>query len=78
MKEIHAGPCGRLHQGKACLRKARVMRECITCERQGKKFITKACRHHSLEAEAEIRRHALTAHPVNLVRFVVAKLKGEA
>lgn len=63
---------------EGCHRKAKVAHECLTCEKLDKPIHTvKACRIHQARAMQAIRRHALVAHPVNLVRAIVATLKGE-
>ena len=73
------GPC----QHAECLRKARATFTCRTCEdlhaAGRRETITEIafCHPHQPWAAEKIRRHALTKHPVNLVRAFVAGLKGE-
>ncbi len=44
---------------------------------RSKLFTIQACVVHSDEGLKKVRRHALTAHPANLLRVVAAGLKGE-
>lgn len=69
------GPCF----VEGCRRRARVQHECLTCEAKNPDEIhtVKACRKHGARAMQAIRRHALVAHPVNLLRATAAALKGE-
>jgi hypothetical protein len=62
-----------------CNRKAQVKHECLTCLKlkAGTVFVVCGCRWHKAEALTIIKRHALTAHPVNMLRAGVAALKGE-
>ncbi len=66
-----------------CQRRAQAKHECITCEKLIKAgkveaiFAVHACGHHQGEALAIMKKHVLTAHPVNILRGVVAQLKGE-
>jgi hypothetical protein len=66
-----------------CRRRAKVKYECRTCEAlvaAGKAeavFIVNVCRPHSARGKLKIRRHALIAHPVNILRAGIAALKGE-
>jgi hydroxylamine reductase (hybrid-cluster protein) len=70
--------CG--HEG--CKRRAKAKHECLTCEKlveagkQDTVFFAAGCGHHAQEAIERIKKHALTAHPVNILRGVVAQLKG--
>jgi hypothetical protein len=50
---------------------------CKTCEAIGKTFSVQTCPWHREDAAAKIKKHALTAHPVNLLRAVVAGLNGD-
>ena len=67
-----------------CSRRAQVKHECVTCIKlkEAKKvetvFVVCGCRWHKPEALTIMKRHALTAHPVNLLRAGVAALKGES
>lgn len=71
--------CG--HPG--CRRRAKAKHECLTCEKlvaAGKSetvFFAAGCGEHANETIQRIKRHALTAHPVNILRAVGAQLKGE-
>lgn len=66
-----------------CKRRAKAKHECITCDwlkKDGKTdaiFTVHACGHHQEEGMAKIRKHALVAHPINLIRAAIAALKGE-
>jgi hypothetical protein len=40
-------------------------------------FVIQCCRVHYDEGLKRVKRHALTAHPVNLLRVMAAGLKGE-
>ena len=71
---------GRCH---FCSFAAKVERHCVTCEKITAKhpthvpFSCKACRKHGEQALIAVKRHALTAHPSNLLRATVAALRGE-
>jgi hypothetical protein len=55
-----------------------VLHECLTCEGLGREvFARQACDLHDAEALAEVKRHALVAHPINILRVLVAGLRGE-
>lgn len=66
-----------------CRKRAKVVHECLTCvalKEAGKRdevFETAGCAQHAEAALQEIKRHALLAHPVNLLRAGIAALKGE-
>lgn len=66
-----------------CNRRAKAKHECITCEylldagKVESVHTVYACGHHQAEGLAAMKRHALTAHPINIVRAAVAALKGE-
>lgn len=66
-----------------CRKRAKVIHECRTCialKEAGKRdevFETTGCAQHAEEALQEIKKHALLAHPSNLLRASVAALKGE-
>lgn len=62
-----------------CKRRAKARHECIVCMKTSpdKVFAVCACGHHQEEILATIKKHTLTAHPVNIVRAVIAQLKGE-
>lgn len=66
-----------------CRRSAKAKHECLTCEKlveAGKAeevFALCACGHHQADILAKMKKHILTAHPVNILRGVVAQLKGE-
>jgi hypothetical protein len=85
MVRPHKGPCFK----KGCKQNGGTIHHCVTCEKirdaQGSDPITKVhevftvqcCAVHFDEGLKKIRRHAVTAHPVNLLRVVAAGLKGE-
>lgn len=59
--------------------------ECLTCEKlyfAGKRtkdeiFVIQACSKHRFQALADVKKHAVVKHPVNLLRVMGAALKGE-
>lgn len=58
-----------------CKAKARIQHDCLTCNSET--FRACKCEEHRIWAAEKIRRHALTAHPVNILRAMVAALRGE-
>jgi hypothetical protein len=63
---------------KDCEAGAKVKLECLTCEKAGKTVKTvRGCDSHSLWAQSKLRKHALAAHPVNLMGAVVGQLVGK-
>jgi len=66
-----------------CKRRAKSRRECLTCEKlveAGKAesvFTLHACGYHQGNILERIKKHTLTAHPVNILRAMGAALKGE-
>ena len=68
---------------RSCRRRAKVKHECKTCiklQEAGKVetvFTICACSFHAEKALQDMKKHALVAHPVNLLRAGVAALKGE-
>lgn len=66
-----------------CASTARVKHECRTCEKirerkpEHETFAVQACRQHAEQAYADIKKHALTKHPTNLLGAIAAQLKGE-
>jgi hypothetical protein len=80
MKRIKIkGPCNI----DGCRRKAKIKFDCLTCEalvEAGKTktaFAVRVCKPHGARGQQRIRRHALVAHPVNILRAGLAALKGE-
>ena len=83
--KAHRGPCFK----KGCQLNGGILHECLTCENLAKAaemagedhgivvFKIQCCTRHSDEGLKKVRRHALTAHPANLLRVVAAGLKGE-
>ena len=78
----HRGPCF----VEGCEERGGQMFHCVTCEELAAKgkileadvFRVQYCVNHAAEAEARIKRHALIAHPYNILRVAVAALKGES
>ena len=76
----HRGPCF----DDSCEERGGEIFHCITCEDlrdAGKKkpdevFSIQCCVFHRDAAVDKIKRHALIAHPVNILRATVAGLKG--
>ena len=64
---------------EGCERHAVQNHECLTCEAKQKEevFSLKTCPYHHEQIRARMKKHALTAHPVNILRAVVAGLKGQ-
>lgn len=81
LAEPHKGPCF----AKKCKQNGGTIHHCITCEelvRAGKlaaedAFKVQCCAVHVHEGLKKVRRHAVTAHPANLLRVVAAGLRGE-
>ena len=73
MAEPHRGPCFK----KGCKQNGGTIHACITCEKLHEIFAVQCCAVHYDEGLKKVRRHAVTAHPVNLLRVVAAGLKGE-
>lgn len=66
------GRCG------ACWRRAVVRYDCRTCaDTSHLPHSVAACRQHASAALSRMKRHALTRHPVNIVRAAAAALAGE-
>jgi hypothetical protein len=65
-----------------CHRRAKATHHCRTCEslrdagKRDEVFHIQFCRAHAPEAQSAIRRHALGAHPVNILRAAGAVLRG--
>lgn len=78
----HRGSC---NVTKTCKQRGGEMFHCRTCEElrdAGKKtddevYRVQFCVGHRDKGIAKIKRHALLAHPVNILRVTVAGLKGE-
>jgi hypothetical protein len=53
---------------------------CITCEKKDEDppFSLQACGPHSNAVLMMVRKHALSAHPVNILRATAAVIKGDA
>lgn len=63
---------------EGCERKALQKHECRGCEAKGKDVFTlKTCQYHHEEIKGMMKKHAYTKHPVNLLRAVVAGLRGQ-
>lgn len=62
---------------KDCKLKGVSKKECIACEKRGKAHVIHHCVVHAGEAMTAIKRHVLLKHPVNMLRVVVAGLRGE-
>ena len=61
-----------------CTINAKVKQECLTCERQGKKaHVVRACDSHAAWCVTKMKRHALVAHPINMISAVVGQLAGK-
>lgn len=74
----HQGPCFR----KGCKLNGGAIHTCITCEKikeaqPHEVFQIQCCRVHYYDGLKKVRRHAVTAHPANLLRVVAAGLRGE-
>jgi hypothetical protein len=68
------GKCGVVD----CKRKARAKHACVTCEKLGKpEFAVKCCSEHFFPGLELLKKHALTAHPSNILGAMGAALKGE-
>lgn len=50
---------------------------CVTCEKLGKDTSWAACPAHWDQGVADMKKHALVGHPVNILRAVGAGLRGE-
>lgn len=82
--KTHRGPCFK----KGCALNGGILHECLTCEKLSETsqvahgepievFKVQACTVHSDEGLKRVRRHAVTAHPANLLGVIAAGLKGE-
>lgn len=62
-----------------CRRRAKAKHECVTCEKLAseERFFLFSCAYHHEPVKARVKRHALVAHPVNILRATGAALKGE-
>lgn len=77
----HRGPC----YAQDCKRNGGIIHHCITCETLAEAgkieetaiYRVQTCDHHAFKALQKIRKHALLAHPVNILRATVAGLKGD-
>lgn len=76
----HQGPCFK----KGCKQNGGTIHTCITCEKLasstsqgGEVFQVQCCTVHYHDGLKKVRRHAITAHPANLLRVVAAGLRGE-
>jgi hypothetical protein len=79
----HHGACFK----EGCQENGGTIHTCLTCEKLAGAggeavlgtpiFIVQCCTTHYDEGLKRIKRHALTAHPVNLLRVMAAGLKGE-
>lgn len=75
------GPCE--HEG--CTKKARGEHVCLTCEKlheagkleEPEIHRKRYCASHREAMLTKVRKHAVTAHPANLLRVIAAGLKGE-
>lgn len=74
------GPC----DVEGCRQRGGELFECQTCldlaaagKLTGEVFKRKPCVDHRDKALEQVRRHAVTAHPVNLLRVAAAALRGE-
>ena len=78
----HRGKCTAT---KRCEERGGEMFHCVTCENlrdagkleDDKVFRIQTCVPHRDHAVVRMKRHALVAHPVNILRVTVAALKGE-
>ena len=67
-----------------CKARAKVKNVCITCEylvaahKREDVHIVYGCSRHAHDALEGAKKHALTAHPSNLVKAAIAALGGEA
>lgn len=83
------GPCFKVFKKEEgaesrCGNRGVIVHHCRICEDlaaagklKGEPYKIQTCVHHHDEAVQEIKKHALVAHPVNLLRAGVAALKGE-
>lgn len=87
-KRIAKSPCDFKHVAddgteRHCPSKAVVEYVCIACEHLAQNkpnreiHASYGCKNHSEWALARMKKHALTKHPVNLLRAVAAGLAGE-
>ena len=74
-QEIAKHPCS----FEGCKAKAKSKFECIACEHLKRKepHISYGCSKHAEWAMEQMKKHALTKHPVNLLRAIAAGLAGE-
>lgn len=80
-KGSEKGPC--FFPG--CTTNGGTIHHCVTCEKLAEVrsippsvvVRIQTCRKHNALAVKKIRKHALVAHPMNMLRVVVAGLKGE-
>lgn len=78
--EPHRGDCF----DSECKERGGEKFHCITCEslrdagkkKAGDVFVIQTCVIHRDKAIEKIKKHALVAHPVNILRATVAGLKG--
>lgn len=76
----HRGDC----YAKGCEERGGEMLHCATCDAlvaAGKRlepaFTIQACIYHRFDALAKMKTHTMVGHPANIVRAVMAGLKGE-
>ena len=64
---------------EGCTTGAAIRHECLACEAKKKDdpFAIYGCQKHAQAVTERARKHALTKHPVNLMRGVVRQLAGE-
>lgn len=62
-----------------CKRRSDVTHECITCEKLGKEpiFTVHGCIHHKAAVLVIIKRHALGAHKINILKATAHALAGD-